>query len=49
MAALDLENSKSAVAEKMGIAKPPFFVGNESRSCSSAVHIWPSVITGIDA
>ena len=39
MATLDLENSESAVAEKMGMAKPPFFAGNESRSHSSAEHI----------
>ena len=48
MAALDLENSESAVAEKMGMAKPPFFAGNESRSRSSAEHIWPSVTAGIN-
>ena len=48
MAALDLENSESAVAEKMGMVKPPFFAGNESRSRSSAEHIWPSVIAGIN-
>ena len=38
MAALDLENSESAVAEKMRMAKPPFFAGNASRSRSSAEH-----------
>ena len=47
VAALDLENSASAVTEKMGMAKPPFFAGNESRSRSSGEHIWPSIIAGI--
>lgn len=48
MAALDLENLESAVTEKMGMAKPPFFAGNESRSRSSGEHIWLSVIAGIN-
>ena len=32
VAALDLENSESAVTENIGMAKPPFFAGNGSRS-----------------
>ena len=39
----------SATAEKIGIAKPRFFAGKvQSRSRSSAEHMWPSVIAGIN-
>ena len=48
IAARELANSRSAAAEKIGIAKPPFFTGKESRSRSSSEHMWLSVIAGIN-
>ena len=48
IAARELANSRSATAEKIGIAKPPFFTGKESRSRSSSKHMWLSVIAGIN-
>ena len=48
IAARELANSRSATAEKIGIAKPPFFTGKESRSRSFSEHMWLSVIARIN-
>ena len=42
------ELKKFITVKKMGIATSPFFTGKKSRSCSSAVHMWPSVVAGMN-